>query len=161
VLPSIEYGTSGINDHEIFGISYDASNNLAVKKFPYADYKTKFTEYTLEPTSNYTWLWVMLTPLALAAVLGYLIMRKKATPPSDKSLPEANLTATLVELKKHNNQLIEAQKLQSILNYDNLDTMRVKMNAKIKAINAHLPGAIERIKSSEDSRLVSYFIDIK
>ena len=163
VLPSIEYGTSGINDHEIFGISYDASNNLAVKKFPYADYKTKFPEYTIEPTSKYTWLWIMLTLLALAAILAYVIKRTKATPTSDESMPEADLTATLVELKKHNNQLINAQKLQSILNlnYDNPDTMRVKMNAKIKAINAHSPGAIERRKNSEDARLISYKIDIK
>ena len=163
LLQSIEYGTSGINDHEIFGISYDASNNLAVKKFPYADYKTKFPEYTIEPTSKYTWLWIMLTLLALAAILAYVIKRTKATPTSDESMPEADLTATLVELKKHNNQLINAQKLQSILNlnYDNPDTMRVKMNGIIRAINAHSPGAIERRRNSEDARLISYKIAIK
>jgi hypothetical protein len=163
LVPSHDFGASGITLDEVFAESLDASTNLIVKKFSYADYKTRFPEYTLEPTSKYTWLWIMLALLALAAISAYVIKRTKATPTSDESLPEANLTATLVELKKHNNQLIDAQKLQSLLNlnYDNPDTMRVKMNAKIRAINADFPGAIERIKSSEDSRLVSYQITIK
>ncbi len=163
LVPSHDFGASGITLDEVFAESLDASTNLIVKKFSFADYKTRFPEYTLEPTSKHTWLWIMLALLALAAISAYVIKRTKATPTSDESLPEANLTATLVELKNFNNQLIDAQKLQSILNlnYDNPDTMRVKMNAKIRAINAEYPKAIERVKSSEDSRLVSYRISIK
>lgn len=163
LVPSKDYGTSGIIDQEIFAESLDGSNNRILKKFSFAGYKTNFPEYHFNSKRNYTWWWALLAIATVSVVFGVVIYRKKTTPTTDESLPEANLTAMLVELKNFNNQLIDAQKLQSILNlnYDNPDTMRVKMNAKIRAINAEYPNAIERVKSSEDSRLVSYRISIK
>jgi hypothetical protein len=161
--PSKDYGTSGIRDQEVFAESLDASNNRILKKFSFAGYKSKFPEYHFNSKRNYTWGWALLAIASVSVVFGVVIYRKKAASIFVKTTELLSDEEELSRLKKHNNSLVDAQTLQAILNlnYENQDTMRVKMNAKIRAINAEYPNAIERVKSSEDSRVYSYRISIK
>jgi hypothetical protein len=77
LVPSKDYGTSGIRDQEVFAESLDASNNRILKKFSFAGYKSKFPEYHFNSKRNYTWWWALLAIATVSVVFSVVIYRKK------------------------------------------------------------------------------------
>ena len=162
LAPKYTFG-SRIENDTVRVKALNTAGLLRDSHFGLTDYKQSFRLLSLSTASADISLLYFIVSAVFLGLFALIYFRKRSKTPIVEALQKTNSNLQIEELRRYNNELLDAPKLQSILNlnYDNVDTMRVKMNAEIKAINAEYPNAIERVKSNEDSRVFSYRISIK
>lgn len=146
----------------VYAIALDPSGVLGERKFDFSDYQNRFKVHNIEVERNQhtNWYFILLFAVVLIASISFYFVRVRK---SGQSPQNEVLDASWIErLTKYNGKAIDAGTLQEALelNYENPDTMRVRMNARIRQINDEKPDTITRVKSNFDSRVYLYKIKV-
>lgn len=161
MFPSKEQGQAFLDENELVVYAKFQTGNQEWYRFDISNFKERFPIKTFIRNEATGFGRARLYALLVLSIIALVLWRRRGVVLRKKKAGETDqhLMALLAPL---DGQLVNGSALQQALglNYENPDTMRVKMNAMIKEINGIKPGCIERVRDQNDSRLVNYRISI-